>query len=305
MNLEFDGKTLNITNPEKLLWPALGIRKLDYLKILLELAPYLLPHVKDHLLTTIRYPDGFQGKSFFQKNIPDYAPGWIPTIEWRDNQYILLESEAILIWLGNQACLEFHIPFNPYDRDQYPSALVFDLDPSEDQTFEDVTEAALLIFEELQALQITSYIKTSGASGLQIHIPTGGKYDYGTARKINEFFAVYFSQKYPRQITLERSVAKRGHKLYFDYLQMWQGKTIISPYSPRATASASVAAPLEWEELRRGVKPQDFNLLNISSRLKDKGDLFAPLLNKKNGQDRKNSQDLDFILERIVAYRQP
>lgn len=293
MFVEIEGKEIKISNPDKLLWPEQGIRKIDYIRSLLELSEYLLAHTQKRLLTTIRYPNGVQGKSFFQKNIPDYSPVWLPTKEWHENNYLVLDSKAALVWLGNQAALEFHIPFNLIDQEFHPTALVFDLDPSEKQTFENVAEVALLIKKELTSLKITSYLKTSGASGLQIYIPTGGKYDYDSARKINEFFASYFSQKYPERITIERNISRRGQKLYFDYLQMWQGKTIISPYSPRATKHATVAAPLEWNELEKGVKPENFNLLNIQQRLKLKGDLFSPLLNSRN------VQNLDFILEKI------
>jgi bifunctional non-homologous end joining protein LigD len=293
MIVEIEGKEVQISNPGKLLWPELEIRKIDYIRILMELAPFLLKHTKNYLLTTIRYPDGIQGKSFFQKNIPKYSPQWIPTKEWHENNYIILDTKAVLTWLGNQAVLEFHTPFNSFDRELYPSNLVFDLDPSEGQSFEDVAEVALLVYQELCSLRIDSYIKTSGASGLQLYIPVGGSYNYDTARKINEFFAVYFSQKYPDKITIERSIEKRGKKLYFDYLQMWQGKTIISPYSPRATKHASVATPVEWEELKKGIRPEDFNLLNIQKRLSIKKDLFNPLLSDIV------KQDLSFILEHI------
>lgn len=293
MALNIDGKEVKITNPEKLLWPDLGIRKIDYITKLVGLAPYLITYTKDRLLTTIRYPNGVEGKSFYQKDMPKAAPDWVPTHYWHENNYILLNDLAVLAWLGNQAALEFHIPFNLYNNESHPTSLVFDLDPSQGQTFEDAVEVALLIHQDLQDLNITSLVKTSGASGLQIYIPVGGKYDYETARKINEFFAVFFSQKYPKNITIERLVNKRGTKLYFDYLQMWQGKTIISPYSPRATQTASVATPIEWDELRRGAKPEDFTLLNIIERLEVKRDLFQPLLKDTS------AQDLSFILDHV------
>ena len=295
MSLLVEGKEVKITNPEKVLWPEMGIRKIDYITKLIELAPYLLPYSRDHMLTTIRYPDGVhkKSKSFYQKNLPPSSPDWIPTVSWHENNYIILNDLAVLVWLGNQAALEFHIPFNSNENQNNPDSLVFDLDPSEGQSFEDAAEAALLIYTELNNLSIASYIKTSGASGLQIYIPVGGKYDYDTARKINHFFAVFFSQKYPQKITIERMVKNRGKKLYFDYLQMWQGKTIICPYSPRATLKATIATPLEWNELQADINPEEFNLLNIAQRLQSKKDLFQPLLQ----QDR--AQDLDFILQNL------
>ncbi len=293
MTVEIEGKQVKITNPEKLLWPELGIRKIDYIKYLLDLSPFLLAHTSNRLLTTIRYPDGVKGKSFFQKNLPEHSPDWIPTREWHDNNYIILDDKAVLVWLGNQAALELHTPFNTIQNEHSPSDLVFDLDPSEGQSFEDAVEVALIVYQELRALNIKSFVKISGASGLQIYIPVGGKYTYEEARQINHFFATYFSQKYPQKITIERIVSKRGKKLYFDYLQMWQGKTIISPYSPRATMFASVAAPVEWSELDQGIKPQDITIFNITQRLEEKKDLFAPLL--KNS----SPQNLEFILQHV------
>lgn len=291
--IKVDQFSVRITNPDKVLWPELGVRKIDYISLLIKIAPYFLPHAKDRLLTTIRYPDGIQGKSFYQKNIPDYAPDWIETFQWKETRYILLNQKACFVWLGNQAALEFHTAFNRYQNEHYPSSLVFDLDPSKGQTFDQVVEAALFIYETLSSLNIKSWVKTSGATGLQIYIPLGEKYNYVTARKINQFFGKYFSQKYPDKITIERLVNKRGKKLYFDYLQMWTGKTITSVYSPRATKKGTVSMPVEWDELKRGVKPQDFHLFNISQRLEEKGDLFAPLLHVQS------IQNLDAIVQFI------
>jgi len=276
--ITLENRQLKITNPEKILWPSLGISKLDYIAKIVELAPFILPHTANRLLTTIRYPDGVMGKSFYQKNIPQYAPEWIYSVVWRNTRYIVLNSVATLGWLANQAALEFHTAFNYYQYQDYPTALVFDLDPSKGQPFEQVVEVALTIFHTLTTLGINGYVKTSGATGLQLYIPIGRKYNYDLARKINRFFGEYFSQKLPRLITIERMTDKRGNKLYFDYLQMWQGKTITSAYSPRATASATISTPLEWEELNKGITPEDFTLINIKERLEDKGDLFRPLL---------------------------
>lgn len=273
-----DNREIKITNPDKILWPSLGIRKIDYIVKLIELAPFILPHTTNRLLTTIRYPDGVEGKSFYQKNIPQYAPEWVESVEWKNTHYIVLNSIATLGWLANQAALEFHTAFNYYQYQDYPTSLVFDLDPSKGQPFEQVVEVALIIFHTLTGLGINSYVKTSGATGLQIYIPIGIKYNYDLARLINHFFGEYFSRKFSKLITIERMTDKRGNKLYFDYLQMWHGKTITSVYSPRATVSATISTPLEWEELNKGIKPEDFTLLNIRERLEDKGDLFAPLL---------------------------
>ena len=297
--LVIEGKKLRLSNPEKLLWPEAGIRKADYLARMIELAPYLLPHAENRLLTTIRYPGGIHGESFFSKNLPDYAPDWISRHTWNDIEYARLDSIPTLTWFVSMAALEFHTSFNLYDKEDYPTSIVFDLDPSEGQSFEDVIEIALLIKETLDSLAITGYIKTSGASGMQLYIPTGGKYNYEAARKINEFFGSYFAQRYPRKITIERMVEKRGTKLYFDYLQMWQGKTITIVYSPRARESAAISMPVTWDEVRKGIRPGDFTLNNALERLQSTGDLFKPLLIAKEPE-----KSLDSVAEQILKSAQ-
>lgn len=288
--IEIEGRQILVSNPDKLLWPEAGIRKIDYISRMLELAPYILPYAKDRLLTVIRYPDGIHGESFYQKSCPEYAPGWVNTLVSGDIRYIKLDSLPVLIWLATQAALEFHVTFNTALRENHPSYLVFDLDPSKGQSFKDVIEAALLVYETLKALSIKSFVKTSGASGLQVYIPVKGRYDYVQARNINEFFGNYFSQKYPKLITIERVVKNRGKKLYFDYLQMWHGKTITTAYSPRANEKACISMPVDWEELP-GINPEDFTLLNALKLLDKSGDRFKGLL--------ETEQNLDSILERI------
>ena len=288
--LEVEGRRIDVSNPEKLLWPEAGIRKIDYISNMLELAPYILPYSKGRLLTTIRYPDGIHGESFYQKSCPDYTPEWVNTAAYGEINYIILDSLPTLVWLATQAALEFHVTFNTMEKEDYPSYLVFDLDPSKGQTFEEVIEVGLRVYETLQALSIKSFAKTSGATGLQVYIPVNGKYNYDQARIINEFFGKYFSQKYPKLITIERIVKKRGKKLYFDYLQMWYSKTIATAYSPRATEKASISMPIDWNELS-GIKPENFTLLNAAKRLEITGDLFKGLLDME--------QTLDSVLNGI------
>mgnify|MGYP000026192038 CR=1 FL=1 len=268
---------LQISNPDKLMFPDTGITKMDYVRKLYELSGYILKYTRNRNLTTIHYPDGVGKKSYYQKNIPSHAPGFVSHKVIEDIDYIIMDSVETLLWLGNMAALEFHIPFNTIGRPDHPDALVFDLDPSEGQSFKQVLDAAMIIYSNLKELGISSYCKTSGATGLQIAIPLGGEIDYDTARKVNEVFGKYFTQKYPDIFTIERKVSDRGKKLYFDYLQMWKGKTIICPYSPRATKTANVSAPVLWEEVEKGITPGQFTLNSIIPRLKEKGDLYEPV----------------------------
>lgn len=277
--LHVDGKEIPITNPDKPLWPEAGVTKLIYLQYLIEVAPYMLSYTKNRLLTVIRYPHGIHDKSFYQKNLPEYAPDWIATAWWESTRYALLNDLPTLIWMANQAALEWHVSFHEAD-DELPTELVFDLDPSV-PGFSDVIETALYLKELLDELQLPSYVKTSGASGLQVYIPIERRYTFEQTRKVGHFIAAYLVEKHPELLTIERMVKNRGTKLYVDYLQPWRGKTLAAPYSTRAKPEASVSTPLRWEEVPH-IHPSDFTVHNVPDRLKQLGDLFAPLLDAKN-----------------------
>lgn len=292
--IEVEGKQVSISNPEKMLWPEAGIRKIDYLNTLAQLAPYMLPHTTDRALTSIRYPHGVGGKSFYQKRPPAKSPEWVSVVDIEGDTFINLNSLPTLLWLGNLAVIEFHTPFCMF-TDGLLHSLVFDLDPSEGQVFADVADCALKVYETLVSLGIDSLVKTSGASGLQIYIPSD-RMTFEQGRAINEFFGKYFAEKYPETMTIERQVNKRGSKLYFDYLQMFRGKNIISVYSPRAVACAAVSMPVTWDELAAGVQPCDFTLKNAAQRIREKGDMFAALL-----RDNQNSPALGEIMKTVNA----
>lgn len=282
---------LEISNPDKLLFPQVGITKWNYVLYLTQLAPYLLPYTKNRLLTTIRYPDGVDQEHFYQKNCPKKRPPYIETVQIDDTEYILLNNLPTLIWLANLACLEFHVSFHLAEQLDVPTDIVFDLDPSTPE-FGPVQETALRLYELLQSLGLTAFPKTSGATGLQVYIPIQNQYTFEQTRKITHFIAQYLAQRYPNFITIERFVKDRGDKVYVDYLQHWTKKTLIAPYSPRARAMASVSAPIEWSELERMKSPSDFTLPIMVERIVQKGDLFAPIL-------KGSKQNLDDILSFI------
>ncbi|MBO8162377.1 MAG: DNA polymerase domain-containing protein [Brevibacillus sp.] len=273
--LEIEGREITISNPDKLLWPEAGVTKLAYLQYLIEAAPYLLRHTRNRLLTVIRYPHGIDDKHFFQKNLPSYAPDWIPVCLWEGTRYPVLNDLPTLVWMANQAALEWHISFHEIG-DEIPTELVFDLDPST-PNFDDAIEAALLLKEVLKELNLPSWVKTSGASGLQVYVPIERKYRFEQTRQVSAFIASYLVNKHPRSLTIERLVKKRGSKLYIDYLQHWRGKTLPAPYSTRARPQATISAPVSWEEVP-SIHPTHFTIHNMITRLKEKGDLFSPLL---------------------------
>ncbi|MCQ6562698.1 non-homologous end-joining DNA ligase [Paenibacillus mendelii] len=285
-----EGQELVISNPDKLLWPEMGITKAIFLQKLTALSPWLLKHCQDRYLTTIRFPDGVHGKSFYQKNCPQPAPDFIRISEHESIRYVKPDSLPTLLWLGNLASLEFHASFDRISDPAHPSEWVLDLDPSLEEEPR-IMEAASLVGELLQSLGIQSVPKTSGATGVQVIIPLIPDLTFDELRRIGEFVGKYLSDKHPSLFTIERLKKNRGDLIYIDYLQHYQGKTIVAPYSPRARVGATVSTPLFWEEVRRNAAITDYNLLNITDRLLREGDLL----------DRVAAQSLRSILSFIGA----
>ncbi|MEJ8544408.1 non-homologous end-joining DNA ligase [Brevibacillus borstelensis] len=278
ITVAIEGRELTITNPSKPLWPEANVTKWDYIRYLMEVAAPFLAYTKDRLLTVIRYPHGIHDKHFYQKNIPEYAPDWIASSVWENTTYPLCNDMATVVWMANQAALEWHVSFH-LAADEMPTELVFDLDPSTPE-FAPVAETALLLKELLDELQLPSVVKTSGATGLQLYIPIERRYTFEETRQVGHFLATYLVEKRPDLITLERLVKNRGTKLYIDYLQPWRGKTLTAPYSTRARKEATVSTPLLWEEVPH-IHPTDFTVHTVPERLKKRGDLFAPVRSQK------------------------
>lgn len=268
-----DGQQISITNPDKPLWPEMGITKQIYLQKLAALSPYLLRYCKDRLLTVIRYPHGVPGMSFYQKNAPEPLPEFVHTAVQDNITYIVLQGLPELLWLGNLAALEFH-PSLHYAGSTLPCEWMIDLDPSL-EVEPRIMEAAAVVGEVLRSLGLDSVPKTSGATGVQIIVPVKPGVTFDELRRIGHFVGRYVTEKRPDLFTLERLKKHRGDKIYFDYLQHYGGKTLAAPYTPRARTLATVSTPLLWEEVEQGVKPTDFNLLNIEERLSRLGDLIA------------------------------
>ncbi|WP_183192405.1 non-homologous end-joining DNA ligase [Brevibacillus fluminis] len=294
--IQVEGKTVLITHPEKELWAKKGIRKIDYLHYLSMIAPHMLPFLAERALTVIRFPDGVGGKkSFYQKNVPQQAPKFVCTTSHDGNEHVVCGDLPTLLWLGNQAAVEFHIPFNRID-DQGPAEIVFDLDPPSREEFVMAVEAALILKEMFDRLGLISFVKTSGNKGLQLYIPlAAGTFSYEETRRFTQFFANYLVAREPDWFTIERFKASRGNRLYVDYVQHARGKTVISPYSLRGNEEALLAAPLFWHEVTRSLRPTQFPLETIKERLATVGCPFADFM------DAKKKQPLGPVMKWIAA----
>lgn len=281
-----------ITHPEKKLFIENEITKNDYINYLQEIAQYMLPFLKNRLLTVIRYPHGLFGESFYQKECPSYAPSYIETYKEGSINYILCNSEEALIWLGNQLAFEFHVPFETIHSKSYPSEIVFDLDPPSRDQFKQSIYAAKMLREIFENLNLTSFVKTSGNKGMQVYIPLPEKsFTYKDVRVFTEFIANYLISLEPNLFTIERLKKNRSNRLYIDYVQHGKGKTIIAPFSIRGNKCGNVATPLYWEEVNDYLTPDLFTMNEVVSKIKDNGNPFQEFFDNKNQQPFKKVQD--------------
>jgi bifunctional non-homologous end joining protein LigD len=273
---------MQLTHLDKLYWPKEGITKGDLLRYYSKVAPWILPHLKDRPVSLRRFPKGIEGESFFQKNLTN-PPDWIETlsIEHKDKDvhYLLIQNEQSLLYAANLGCIEMHPFFSRALKLHNPDFLILDLDPK-GSSFLNVIQVAQAIHEVLEEIKVPSFCKTSGATGLHIAIPLGAKYTYDQAETFAELIGQIVQKKLPKISTLERSLSKRGGKVYIDCRQNHFGQTLACPYSVRARPGATVSTPLQWKEVKPGLDPKKYTLKTIFARLKKWGDLYAPVLGK-------------------------
>src|SRR5258708_1467840 len=285
MEVKIDGKTLKLTNLDKIYFPKEKITKGDVIEYYQKIAPYILPYLKDRPESLNRHPNGITGPSFFQKDVDHMQPKWVKTKNIysesndADINYLICDDKATLIYMANLGCIEINPWFSTIKHLDKPDYAVLDLDP-EAIGFEKVIEVATETHKILDKLKVPNYCKTSGATGLHIYIPLGAKYTYDQAKNFVHLLGMLVNKKFPAITSLERNPKKKQKKIYLDYLQNRKGQTLATPYSLRPKPGATVATPLEWREVKKGLTPQQFNIKNIFTRLKQKGDLFKPILGK-------------------------
>jgi bifunctional non-homologous end joining protein LigD len=258
---------VTITHPNKPLWETTDIKKEQFISYLFQIAPFMLPFLQDHLLTVIRFPHGMFGDAFYQKNRPDYAPNFIKTKKHEDIEYIICNDLSTLLWLGNQLAFEYHIPFQTIDT-EHPTEIVFDLDPPSREYFSLAIKAATEMKKIFDQFQLLTFPKLSGNKGLQIHIPLAkNSLSYEETRVFTAFIAEFLVTSFPDDFTTERMKKNRGNRLYVDYIQHAEGKTIIAPYSLRGKKEgAYIAAPLFWDEVNDKLSVEQFTIEHVLER---------------------------------------
>ncbi len=280
------GKELQFTNLNKLYWKKENISKGDLLEYYHQVAEYILPYIKDRPQSLYRFPDGYQGKSFYQKDVTGKVPDWMETFKYRsegerkDKHFLVAKDEASLLYMVNFGCIEINPWSSTIKKPEHPDWCLLDLDPGSKTGFDKVIEAANVIHELLESADIPSYPKTSGSTGLHIYIPLGQKYTYEQSKEFARLLVTLVQQETSSFTSIKRAVKDRGGKLYLDFLQNRYQATLAAPYSVRPKPGATVSMPLHWEEVRKGLKMQDFTLHNVPDLLKERGDIFKPVLGK-------------------------
>ncbi len=282
-----DLENVKFTNTDKFYWEKEKITKGALIDYYLSVSDYILPHLRDRAQSLHRFPNGIDGDSFYHKNAGEDAPSWVETVHIfsesnnREIEYIVCNDKDTLGYLANLGCIELNPWSNLVSRPGKPDYLVIDLDPSEKNSFKQVVEAARVTKEVLDACGVTGYCKTSGSTGIHIFVPMGAKYTYDQVRDFAQVLMHFVQQRLPDTTTLERSLRKRGPKIYLDYMQNREGQTIASTYSVRPKPQAPVSMPIEWGELTKDLSIQDFTIHNALDRLSKKGDIFLPVLKGK------------------------
>ena len=319
ITFEIEGNKISLSNLDKELWPETpghkALTKKDLIKYLVKVSSYLLPHLKDRPLSLSRYPDGINGEHFFQKHyhpVPEYVETvLLSSSDTGEQEYLLCNNLATLLWLGQIADIELHTwfsrvkPGNDFLADikvkakadyyaNYPDFLIFDIDPyiysGKEATgeepelnrtaFNKTCQVALELKKTLDNLSCPSFVKTSGKTGLHVFIPIMRQIDFHGTHAAAETLSRFLQQQHPDRITTDWAVEKRAGKVFLDYNQNVRGKTLASIYSARPSPQATVSFPLRWEELTR-VYPTDFTIMTVPEKLMAAGDPWLNILEAK------------------------
>jgi bifunctional non-homologous end joining protein LigD len=262
---------VRFTNLEKVLFPKSKIRKAQVVEYYIRVAPKILGFLADRPIVITRFPDGIGQEGFYEKDSPKGTPPWVKTFKKysktakRNVNYIVCNNLDTLLWLANLAALEIHIPLSRVDAYEKPDLVLFDLDPEPPANFDDAIEVANLLKEKLDDLSLVFYVKTSGKKGLHIVVPVFRSYSYRQSREFVHQIGKHLASE-TELVVSEFSRSRDPGTVYVDYLQNSAGRTMACPYSLRAEEEVTVSTPLDWEEVKKGLKPKEFNIFSVVKR---------------------------------------
>lgn len=277
-------RRVTLTNLGKVFWPKAGLTKRDLLQYYADVSPALLPHLADRAMVMKRYPNGIHGKCFFMKRAPSPRPDWIETCKIPHRAagviaFPIVQDVASLLWLINLGCIDLNQWYARCDDTDRPDYLHFDLDPGPKVPFARVRETALVVRDALESLGMAPLAKTSGSSGIHLYVPIARGPLQKDVWRVAKRVAKELARRHPSLITAEYRIADRPRgRVLVDYNQNAWGRTLASVYSVRPTESATVSTPVTWREIERGIEVGDFRLDNVPARVRQRGDLWKPLL---------------------------
>ncbi len=285
------GRELKLTNSGKVLYPETGFTKGQLIEYYATVAPVLLAHLQGRALTVTRWPDGVEGKSFFQKQSPAHRPEWVRTATLpagsKKIDYTLADDLPTLVWLANLAAIELHTPLALAEQPDRPTSMVFDLDPGEGTDVLDCARLALDLRGLFENLGLASFVKTSGSKGLQVYVPLNVEdVDFARTKRFAKAVAELFEQTEPDRVVSRMTKTRREGKVLIDWSQNDRNKTTVCVYSLRARAHPTAATPLEWDEVSNALDGGEaaalvFDAAQVPARVAEQGDLFASVLSLK------------------------
>ncbi len=284
---EFDveGRRLKLSNLDKVLYPVPGFTKGEVIDYYTRVAPALLPHLRGRALTLKRYPNGVDGKYFYEKQKPSHAPDWVKsrTIETgdRDIDFVICDDLPTLVWLANLADIEMHPSLALAKDSDRPTVLAFDLDPGEPAALPECREVALLLRDTLADLGLDCRAKTSGSKGMQVYVPLNTPVTYDDTKPFAQALAQLMERHHPKLIVSSMKKSLRGGKVFIDWSQNSRHKTTVAVYSLRAREQPTVSTPVTWDEIADDSLDLVFETGAVLERIEEHGDLFAPVLEKK------------------------
>lgn len=288
MKITVASKKIEITHPEKIVFPRDGITKADVISYYAEIAPVMFPYIKNHLLIMQRLLQDIDHEGFFHKDAPDHFPAWIkrmPLINKEDKElvhYVVASSSATCVYLAQFGCLTPHAWMSRYDAVEKPDMMMFDLDPH-DVAFGEVRKVALKLHELLDTYGLISFVKTTGQKGLHVVIPLKRFYTFETVREYAQMIAQEMVNRYPELCTVEMRKEKRGKRVFIDTLRNAYGATAVTPYAIRPQEGAPVAAPINWDEVGDAkLSSNRYTMKTIFKRLEKKGDPWVKFHESRN-----------------------
>ncbi|HEX6915437.1 MAG TPA: DNA ligase D [Chitinophagaceae bacterium] len=280
-----EGQDLKFTNLSKVFWKKENITKRDMLNYYYQVAPFMLPFMMDRPQTLYRHPNGIEGQAFYQKDVSGKVPGWIETFPYysetdrRQKEFLVCTNEASLLYIASLGCIEMNPWSSRRQSPDKPDWCIIDLDPDKN-TFDQVIAAAQVTKKILDAIGVPCYPKTSGSTGIHIYIPLGAKYSYEDSKEFGRLIAKLVHAEIPSFTSIERKTSDRKGKMYIDFLQNRPQATVSAPYSLRPKPGATVSMPLQWDEIKTGLKMKDFTIFNAVARIRETGDIFRPVIGK-------------------------